>query len=373
MFVTVKDILSIDNCSSFDLITGEGGLSRKVSAVGILEDEAIQSMCDIFHPGDFVLTTLYTYKDMPNLLIEVVNAFIKIGVSGLVIKEKYYNELPNEVIKLAKNHDFPLFFMASDINTEDVIYDIINLLKIEEDNTYLESKIYGILSGNMSGKLVKKVALEINTYFEEWVMVSYIRGDVNFSEVVRMANANPYKLDQNSILVYDGGILIIESYKGDQKESSVINQMHFKTVSYAVGESRKNHSLEKLDKAIVEAVQSAKVADLINSTKVAYDHIGVYKLLLPLIEEESLLEYYSGILNPIFEYDQKYNANFFKTLDVFVANFGDYTKTAQTLFQHKNTIRYRIGKIKDLIDVNEATGSFLEQSSLAIRIYHMIQ
>ncbi|MCI9597003.1 MAG: PucR family transcriptional regulator [Firmicutes bacterium] len=37
---------------------------------------------------------------------------------------------------------------------------------------------------------------------------------------------------------------------------------------------------------------------------------------------------------------------------VFVANGGNMDLTAKALFQHKNTIRYRINKISTLLDID---------------------
>lgn len=48
---------------------------------------------------------------------------------------------------------------------------------------------------------------------------------------------------------------------------------------------------------------------------------------------------------------------------------GDVVKTAEELFCHKNTIRYRMGKIQELIDPKSSDKSFYETLSIAVRIY----
>jgi DNA-binding PucR family transcriptional regulator len=42
------------------------------------------------------------------------------------------------------------------------------------------------------------------------------------------------------------------------------------------------------------------------------------------------------------------------------------------MFQHGNTIRYRINKIKEILEMENLEGSFNEQLSIAIKIYKVL-
>lgn len=53
------------------------------------------------------------------------------------------------------------------------------------------------------------------------------------------------------------------------------------------------------------------------------------------------------ILQPILEYDKEYNTNLFKTLETAIST-NSLEMTAQKMFVHINTIRYRLQKIQDL-------------------------
>ena len=44
-------------------------------------------------------------------------------------------------------------------------------------------------------------------------------------------------------------------------------------------------------------------------------------------------------------------------------------KTAEALFCHKNTVRYRMSKIQELIDPKSNDKTFYESLSIALRIY----
>ena len=49
------------------------------------------------------------------------------------------------------------------------------------------------------------------------------------------------------------------------------------------------------------------------------------------------------------EYDKKYRSNLLETLRVYVQNEGRIAQTAQALFLHVNTVRYRLDKLKELL------------------------
>ena len=59
------------------------------------------------------------------------------------------------------------------------------------------------------------------------------------------------------------------------------------------------------------------------------------------------------ILGPLKEFDQAHNGNLMETLQAFMIDFnGDYSKTSQHLFVHKNTIQYRINSAMEILNLN---------------------
>jgi len=72
---------------------------------------------------------------------------------------------------------------------------------------------------------------------------------------------------------------------------------------------------------------------------------------------------------PVKNYDEKYNMELFDTAVKYIENDGKINETANALFLHKNTIRYRIKKIKELLNMEDYEGKFYEQLSIAIKLH----
>lgn len=89
-----------------------------------------------------------------------------------------------------------------------------------------------------------------------------------------------------------------------------------------------------------------------------FDDMGVYKLLLGAMEEdpEEVRNFHEETIARVEEYDQKHNTDLLGTLEAYLRNNRSVAATAEALFAHRHTIRYRLGRINDLtgLDVNKS-------------------
>lgn len=56
----------------------------------------------------------------------------------------------------------------------------------------------------------------------------------------------------------------------------------------------------------------------------------------------------------LFDYDAEHDADLGATAEAFAAAYGEVSHTAEALFQHPNTVRYRLKKIKEVLSVQDA-------------------
>jgi DNA-binding PucR family transcriptional regulator len=79
---------------------------------------------------------------------------------------------------------------------------------------------------------------------------------------------------------------------------------------------------------------------------------GVSEHIRPLLEalrnEPARAEYYRGLLNPLQRYDREHHGDLVKTLNAYLRHGGNATHTANALFLHRNSLRYRLARIKAL-------------------------
>jgi sugar diacid utilization regulator len=82
-----------------------------------------------------------------------------------------------------------------------------------------------------------------------------------------------------------------------------------------------------------------------------FEDLGAIRLLAS-VGYELLDDFYKEYLDPLIEYDEKNGVNFHETLQVYFQQNGDLNQTAEKLFMHPNTLRYRLRKIEELLDTD---------------------
>ena len=92
---------------------------------------------------------------------------------------------------------------------------------------------------------------------------------------------------------------------------------------------------------------------LLDQTQVLdFGDLGVYRLLVLLRESPELWEFYRATLATLAEYDRKQRAELLKTLEAFFANLGNLARTADALHVHRNTLLYRLERIREISGLN---------------------
>jgi purine catabolism regulator len=88
------------------------------------------------------------------------------------------------------------------------------------------------------------------------------------------------------------------------------------------------------------------------SSVVAFDELGVFRILCKFAERNSIEEFVPKPLLIISKYDRENESDLLKTLQVFLECNGNASKAAKELFIHYKTILYRLERIKEITQLN---------------------
>jgi hypothetical protein len=117
-----------------------------------------------------------------------------------------------------------------------------------------------------------------------------------------------------------------------------------------VAHSRWSGDPVDLYRAGKEAVLAANVAEAEGRELLAFEDTGSYRLLLPAMSEDpgELERFYEETVAPIAVYDEQYETELVATIEAYLEQDGNVTPTAQQLFTHRHTVRYRLDRVKEL-------------------------
>lgn len=380
MALTVIEATKLDTFKNFRLISGISGLNSQVDKVGILDWEFFSRSEWDFNKGEFVLTSLLFAKDNPDFILEAVKELVKDGASGLAIKNIYYNELPMEVVDYSNKNSFPIFIFDNSVYFEDIITEVMDKIRFSENHELMESKIDILIKKSLNKTTVREIALEINSSFKENFFVLYCKNKkyIPSDEIITLLDSLKRKKKiglHSTALKYRNGILII--FTEDKLELKnfktsvdyLINTIGIDAHDHYIGVSSLHSNLVELDQGIKESLYAQKTGEVSTQSFNFFNDIGIYSILMPFVDETWIHSFYNRIIQPIRSYDEKYNTELFDTAIKYIENDGKIIETAKAFFLHKNTIRYRIGKIKELLNMEDCEGSFYEQLSIAVKLY----
>lgn len=145
-------------------------------------------------------------------------------------------------------------------------------------------------------------------------------------------------------------------------------------LSIVIGRSQVAQSPETLHNTANQALLAMNVAAAHREVKRAWGEIGAYRLLLPTLVEnpDELRRFVDETVGPLLVYEEQYQTGLISTLQTFLAQDAKIEATAQQLFAHRHTVRYRLERIRDLtgLDVNTSEGR--EKLSLGLKAMHAL-
>lgn len=380
MSITIAEALKLKNFRNFHLIAGEWGLDNRIEKIGILDHEIVEDLHGEFGHGDFVLTSFTPARNNIALLIKSIQGLIKNDVSGLAIKNIYFKELPPIIVNLANKMAFPIFIFNDTIYYEDVIAEINEEIRIRDNDELLATKIDILLKESVSKGMIRELALELNHSFKEQFIIAYCKEKkyVNDKHILKLLDLFKFQVHKSiyhSVIKYRDGIIIICTSNDRNTDFlsiqllELIQSIGIDNEYFLIGISNIHQSLDQFARGVHEAFFAVKSSKRNAIENTFYAQIGIHQILLPFIDNDWMHEYSERLLNPLMEYDKKYHTQILETAITFIENDQNIKRTSKALFQHNNTIRYRIKKIKEILNMEDLEGSFNEQLSIAVKIY----
>ncbi|WP_205699523.1 CdaR family transcriptional regulator [Conexibacter sp. SYSU D00693] len=159
--------------------------------------------------------------------------------------------------------------------------------------------------------------------------------------------------------------------------------------TFALGHSRPAGDVLDLARAGNEALLAANVAEgetgpgaasggedgaVETAAVLAFDETGAYRLLLSAMAEDpaELQRFYAETVEALVAYDEQYETDLVLTVEAFLDADGNVAGTAQRLFTHRHTIRYRLERVRELTGLDVGSTDGREKLSLGLKAMRVL-
>ncbi|MCQ2611876.1 MAG: PucR family transcriptional regulator ligand-binding domain-containing protein [Treponema sp.] len=384
--IAVDDILNLTLFKNFKLLAAKDYISNNVTTVVILEYESSKIEFSGYGNGYFVLASYFFASTAPDFVNNSLKLLIKRHVSGIAIKMSQDQQLPDDLIRLAEHEHVPIMCFHDEF-MEDLIININESMKTRAQYIIQEEKLNRILEENMSGDGIRKIALEINPYFKNQIIVanlisreksSNLKVHTFFDKLMYHITKKDEKMESWTFIKNGHDIILVCSFNAEDADSiepiSMINEIlrnnDFDPESFYIGFSSDPVDIVDLKKSVIKAKLAGKVCQIEDNATYSYKETGVYKFIIPLIQNEIICDEIKNEFSALEEYDNAHDAQLIRTLTSFVKNNRDFNATGNDCYQHTNTIRYRIKKAMEILNYKE--DSMNDEVAILIRCYKLL-
>lgn len=369
MAVTLKKLCTENgNPCKLSLLAGQNSFRNSVTWVYVLEDE---SLIRYFHGSELAVTTCMKFPSDPSWLMTLVQALYNRKAAGLVVNVgKFIFEIPAEIIDFCDRYDFPLLIMPWEIHITDMIQSFCTRVILEQQETVLhdnairdailkrgnENEYREILSRyyNLDGKfLVILINTVVNKDGEstksdetEYRFINHIR------RFKTKHNLKGFRVGMISYETYE--LMILNNMDPDLLPA--IRDMVMEVFSEAassksiyIGVGIPVDGISQINKSFHRAKTALQMAVYYHEPYIKFEDMGFYKILFSLKDDDLLTTYAGEILGPLEEYEKNHHG-YMELLKSYIEHDRSLEKTAEALFLHRNTVNYRIQKIKTILN-----------------------
>ena len=366
--ITVGDVL---NMRAFDRIWLAApcaeAAGREVVGVGTLDHEPFTGAYDLFSAGEFVFTTLGFAGLHPDLAEEALLQLIERDVAAVAVKPVALKELPPRVAEVSAARGAPVFFYEGRY-MERVIADLMNLLD-DDAAEWERNHLIDLILAPSDEQAVRSTFFTIAGVTGATIQAMAIRAvtedDASLRALQRVVEGvlDGYgerwdDVERTFVCRYRGMLLGFVSFKRPPLRAIAISDADLAkciaTAGPLVCGISQEGSLGEGDLALRQAMAALRTAHveggIVRWTTLRFDAFRAAARTDRLYARSADL-----MRSLLFDYDAEHDSDLGVTAQAFAAACGEVSRTAEALFQHPNTVRYRLKKIKDVLAVPEAT------------------
>ena len=364
------------------LIAGKGGIGNIINWVHMIEDDQVAE----FLRGNELIITTGIAHNTEAWLNGFAHRLFHNQTSGLILNiGPYINTVPQDVIDFCNHSNFPLFTIPWHIRLVDVTRDFCRrIIKSEQTEIGLSSAFKNAIffpedvsqyqaqlerHGFNASSYFCAVVLSINSYDES-------RRKEDIAAVrFRIENVVNRFGDKYNIFSQDNRLNLVLAKFSDKDiaacMNSVIEYYQSCRLGYKlhIGIGQNVEGLSNLARSYKQASSALHMAVKSDQARVYYQQLGIYKILLSTEDSTVLSEVYNDVLGKLADYDVAKNTDYMSTLKVYLENDASVQAVAKLSFVHRNTINYKLNKIKEITGYDIAR----EEDRLKIMLAFMIK
>jgi len=308
-------------------------------------------------------------------------------VFGLWENAKYRRLISN--IMIGNKIVAQLFVLEFEREFTDLDYELISLLSevISEDmqkekpvvntkQTMYEYFLTDLLNGKLKDAETineRSKLFDLHLKDEYVLALDWMRLDTSKMSLVSIVNILESLVLDSKVIVYNNYIVMIFSGAKTTPEEYQ-NELHnvnafLKRVPVIAGLSRRFKSLQDFQKRFQQAVKAMEIGYKIHfeDNLIKYDDVSFFHMLETYSNEE-LYDFCFPPVLALMQFDREHKSGYSQTLYYYIDSARKKAATADSLHVHRNTMNYRLSKIKEISGIDLTDPKVYQTCYFSLRI-----
>lgn len=368
------------NQYQLQLVAGKKGLSKSVSWVYQLEETSIISH---FWGEEMAVTLGLGFQNSKDLL-HLIEKLIEHDASGLFVNiGPYLSKIDDEVIDYCDAHDFPLITVPWEIIIADLIKDYCTRVFRDENEEKELSKAFILAIESPGMQDIYQQTLNRRFDMQGKFQVAVLIPEKSDTMVAMQKRRLLFQLKKafdeqsNQYIVFwyqDSFVLIV-----NDMEEKIFSDLLHKIIEFAnstktdstihIGCGSSVEGITQLYRGYKRAIAALRMSILKNQMLCNFNDMGLYQLLFSVEDTDILKNMYENTLTPLKKYDMEHNTLYEETLYYYIKYNGSIQAISEATYTHRNTVMYRIKKMKELLgkDLEDTDERFPYQVAFYIK------
>ena len=362
--IRLRELYRLQGIHNLRLIAGDAGLERTVTAAVLFEYDPSRMQLPDFYKGDLVVTTLAYARGEEALVSTSLLALMNQGIGGLLVKTAYFERLPATVIAAANATGTPIF-LFDDTYIEEVILELTDLIRGRRRFAGYEKELDALMAAGADRSTVREILSRIDPVgapgYRVYALMTRERLPGLDERLYAVLQEDEAKAKRLICMEWKRMIVMICHIAGEKQAQEdgaqlveeLLTRMNVPREALCVGVSSSQSDRGDFHIALREAVYAARAAGLEEKGLMTAQELGMYAYLFPMSENPFVCDQCRRSISTIREYDRQNRANLEQTARVYVSEKMEISAAAKALYQHPNTVRYRLTKIQKLMGMDD--------------------
>ena len=388
-----EEILKLKELKNARVIGGKSGLNQPISWIHIVYDVNIGPWIG---PSNLVYTNGSGFSYPEQDLLSILKQLKESHAAGIMVERgKFINVISPKVIRLADELSLPLIEIVGEVNITGITHAIAYLCFENEKRLQQKELLKKLIYFPTTVPHDKDYEELLQSFAFPCIAVAFQLDSASVQYSVKRTAQSMLTLLRDTFSIPNEFFLHFEkdshyicllplcdiSKRNVSVEDSLLHgldqartQLEYQNgITASIGCGTIIQNISQISLSVYQAVcaiESLHLCNRFNEIRF-YKNMGVYRIFFQYQNDQELLRLYHTILGKLSAYDVENNSQFLETLETYLENNGNLTATADALFIHKNTLKYRLNRIKEIlgIDFDQPNPGFTVQLAFKIKRY----